>query len=63
LQIADQFKPGSGRFVLGGGVVGGVGHLSADLSTRVSKNVSLFAKSHIDTNKEFGALAGLRVTW
>tara|TARA_R110002020_G_scaffold171937_1_gene362005 strand:+ start:1261 stop:1452 length:192 start_codon:yes stop_codon:yes gene_type:complete len=63
LQVADRFEPGSGNFLLGAGVVGGVGTLSADLTTRVSENVSLFAKSHIDTNKEFGALAGLRVTW
>jgi hypothetical protein len=48
---------------LGAGFDGSVGNLSAKLSTRVSKNVSLFANSHIDTNKEWGALAGLKVVW
>jgi hypothetical protein len=48
---------------LGAGFDGSVGTLSADLSTKVAEGVSLFANSHIDTNKEWGAMAGLRVDW
>ncbi len=49
--------------MLGAGFDGSVGTLSADVSTRISETVSLFANSHIDTNKEWGALAGLKVSW
>lgn len=54
---------GAGQFVLGGGFSDSIGTLSADLTARVSENVSLFANSHIDTKKEWGAIAGLKVNW
>ena len=63
LKVADSFTPGSGRFVLGAGVVDGVGALSADLNSRVSESVSLFANSHIDTNKQWSAIAGVKIDW
>ena len=53
--------PGEGLLELGVGIVDGVGGLNADFNHRVSDAVSMFASGNVDLERNWGALAGLRV--
>ncbi len=54
---------GSGAFNLIAGINNDVGRIDARLDHRVSDSVSLFASAGANTNKQWEALTGVRVTW
>jgi len=55
--------PGSGLFALGVGVADDIGQLDVSLVSRINQNVSLFASGRVDTNKDWQAMTGLKVSW